>query len=45
MRLPDIICARDVEMNDEHSDHRWTTEATGDLHPVVGKMIERAGIF
>ncbi len=36
------VASRDIEMNDEHSDHRWIT---GDLHPFVAEMIERAGIF
>ena len=35
----------DVEMNDEHSDYTWITGNTGDLHPFVAEMIERAGIF
>jgi hypothetical protein len=36
------MASGDVEVNDEHSDYRWIT---GDLHPFVAKMIERAGIY
>jgi hypothetical protein len=39
------VASGDVEMNDEHSDHRWITETTGDLHPFVTEMIKRSGIF
>ena len=36
------VASGDVEMNDKHSDYRWIT---GDLHPFVAKVIERAGIY
>ncbi|MBA7609623.1 GDP-mannose mannosyl hydrolase [subsurface metagenome] len=39
------VASGNVEMNDEHSDYRWITGDTGDLHPFVTEMIERAGIF
>ena len=39
------VASGDVEMNDEHSDHRWITETTGDLHPFIREMITRSGIF
>jgi len=39
------VASGDVEMNDEHSDYRWITGDTGDLHPFVAEMIERAEIF
>ncbi len=39
------VASGDIEMNDEHSDHTWITRNTGDLHPFVAEMIERAEIF
>ena len=39
------VASGDVEMNDEHSDCRWITGDTGDLHPFVVEMIARSEIF
>jgi len=39
------VASGDVEMNDEHSDCRWITGNTGDLHPFVEEMIARSEIF
>ena len=39
------VASGDVKMNDEHSDYRWITGDTGDLHSFVREMIERSEIF
>ena len=39
------VASGDVEMNDEHSDYRWITGETEDLHPFIREMIARSEIF
>ena len=39
------VDGRDVIMNQEHSEYKWITEPTKDLHPYLVEMIKESKIF
>ena len=39
------VDGRDVVLNQEHSEYKWITEPTMDLHPYLQEMIKKSKIF